>query len=323
MERLLLTLGIIFVSLAAGYAFRRRVDGGWARCDADALARLRRRMQVLAIFIFMPVSAMFSLWGLPAPDARLLALPLLGVTAYVLGGVLSVPVSRALGLNRKQTGSFYCCATFTNIGAVGSLVCVVFLGESTIAMAALYRLCEEMFYYGIAFPIAQWYGQGSEGQRFTLRGLKIDPLLGVVLLALGLGIALNVSGVPRPDMARVAATVFMLLSTTFLLFTIGLGLRLSSLAGYVRPGLAVSVIKFVCVPIVIVTLAWLLGFGDMDGGLPLKAVAILSCMPVAMNALVPPSLYNLDLALANACWIYSTLGLVVVLPVLLVVLPLL
>ena len=323
MERLLLTLGIIVASLAAGYVFRRRVDSGWAWCNTDDLARLRKRMQVLAIFFFMPVSAMFSLWGLPTPDARLLALPLLGVTAYVLGGALSIPVSRVLGLNRQQTGSFFCCATFTNIGAVGSLVCVLFLGEATIAMAALYRLCEEMFYYGIAFPVAQWYGQGHEGQRFTLRGLKADPLLCVVLLALGLGIALNVSALPRPEIARIGATVFMLLSTTFLLVTIGLGLRFSRMGGYVCPGLAVSIIKFVCVPLLIVTLAWLLGFGEVDSGLPLRAVAILSCMPVAMNALVPPSLYNLDLDLANACWIYSTLGLVVVLPVLLVVLPLL
>ena len=46
-------------------------------------------------------------------------------------------------------------------------------------------------------------------------------------------------------------------------------------------------------------------------------------MPVAMTALVPPSLFRLDLDLANACWIFSTLALVAVLPALLVILPLL
>ena len=44
-------------------------------------------------------------------------------------------------------------------------------------------------------------------------------------------------------------------------------------------------------------------------------------MPVAMTALVPPSLFSLDLDLANACWIFSTLALVAVLPALLLVLP--
>ncbi len=46
-------------------------------------------------------------------------------------------------------------------------------------------------------------------------------------------------------------------------------------------------------------------------------------MPVAMTALVPPSLFNLDLDLANACWVFSTAGLIVVLPALLIILPLL
>ena len=323
MERLLITLGIIFVSLAAGYAVRCHVASGRSRFSEDDVVRLRKRLQLVALFFLMPFSAMLSLWGLPSPDSRLLTLPLLGVTAFIVGGLVSIPVARMLGLSRPQTGSFYCCATFTNLGAVGSLVAVVFLGESTIALAALYRLCEEMFYYGVAYPVAQWYGQAAAGQRFSLRGLRFDPLLWLVLLALGVGIALNLGGVPRPEAGRIAATVFVLLTTTFFLFAIGLGLRVSRLSGHVRAGLAVSLIKFACVPLVIVSLAWAIGLGDIDNGLPLRAVAIFACMPVAMNALVPPSLFNLDLDLANACWIFSTLGLVVVLPLLLVLLPLL
>ena len=52
-------------------------------------------------------------------------------------------------------------------------------------------------------------------------------------------------------------------------------------------------------------------------------VAILASMPVAMNALIPPSLFDLDLDLANACWVFTTLALIVVLPILVFVLPLL
>ncbi|WP_303996728.1 hypothetical protein [Desulfovibrio piger] len=46
-------------------------------------------------------------------------------------------------------------------------------------------------------------------------------------------------------------------------------------------------------------------------------------MPVAMTALVPPALFGLDVDMANALWIFSTLALVVILPVLYFVLPLL
>jgi len=48
-------------------------------------------------------------------------------------------------------------------------------------------------------------------------------------------------------------------------------------------------------------------------------VLILSSMPVAFNALIPPSIYDLDLDLANSCWFVTTALLVFVLPALLVI----
>jgi hypothetical protein len=43
-------------------------------------------------------------------------------------------------------------------------------------------------------------------------------------------------------------------------------------------------------------------------------VIILSSMAVAFSALIPPSIYDLDLDLANACWFFTT-AFIVVLPV--------
>ena len=45
-------------------------------------------------------------------------------------------------------------------------------------------------------------------------------------------------------------------------------------------------------------------------------------MPVAFTALIPPSIYDLDLDLANSCWFFTTALLVVVLPLLLMILSL-
>jgi predicted permease len=63
--------------------------------------------------------------------------------------------------------------------------------------------------------------------------------------------------------------------------------------------------------------AYLIGYGAIDNGLPLKVVMILSAMPVAFNALIPPSIFDLDLDLANSCWFFTTSLLIIVLPVLL------
>ena len=321
MSKLLFTFFIIFTSLFMGYILRNKSQIGNFKFSEEQLNFLRKKLQIIALFFCIPISAMISLWGLPNPDSRLFALPILGLVAFILGGAISIPIAKFIKLNRAQTGSFYCCGTFTNLGAVGTLVCVIFLGESSIAIAALYRLCEEMFYYGISFPIAKWYSQPNTNEKLSFKSFKLDPLLAIVLIALCIGITLNILKIERPHIAGNLASIFMILGTIFLLFSIGLGLKISKIMPFINAGIAVSIIKFIFVPTIVISLAYLLEYNNIDNGLPLKSVAILSCMPVAMNALVPPSLFDLDLDLANACWIFSTLGLIIILPILFALIP--
>lgn len=321
MERLLLTLGIIFVSLCSGYACRRAAEAGTIPWGSTAMENARRRLQILAVYALIPLSAMLSLWGLPKPEPRLVALPFLGLAAWILGGALALVAARQLHLDRPQTGSLYCCGTFTNIGAVGGLTSLLFLGENSIALVALYRLCEELYYFSVSFPIARWYSPQNTATTLSLRAFRFDPVLCVILCALGTGFFLNMTDTPRPEFCGPLASGAMIAATTIFLFAIGLSLRLSRLSRHLAPSLAVCAIKFAAVPLVIISLAAAIGFGDMDDGLPLRVVAILSAMPVAMTALVPPTLFHLDVDLANACWIFSTLGLVAVLPLLMLFLP--
>jgi hypothetical protein len=105
-----------------------------------------------------------------------------------------------------------------------------------------------------------------------------------------------------------------------LLTSIGLALKFRRVRDYLKECLSVSLIKFLFVPILASSLAYLLGFGNIDNALPLKVVIILSSMPVAFNALIPPSIYDLDLDLANSCWFFTTALLIIILPLLLIVL---
>ncbi len=311
------TLGIIFASLAAGYIFRRITE---RRGQGRGALRLRQGLQMVALFVCIPLAAMLSLWGLARPDARLLVLPLLGIAAWGVGGLFAVMLARLLRLGNPQTGSLYCCGCFSNIGAIGSLVCLFWLGEASIALTALYRLCEEIFYFSVAMPVARRYGSGDTA---LFRRPYRSPLLYAVLCALGLGITLNVLAVHRPPVLAHVASALVIASTVFFLFSIGLGLRISRLGCYILPSLGICAIKFLLVPACVVGGACMLGLHTLGDGLVLKTVAILAAMPVAMNALIPPSLFHLDLDLANACWIYSTMALVVVLPALHLLLPLL
>jgi predicted permease len=127
---------------------------------------------------------------------------------------------------------------------------------------------------------------------------------------------LNLSGLKRPEVYQMINSVLIPLGTLALLISIGLAMRIKTIQDYLKECVVISGIKFLIVPIILTLTAFLLGYGKIEAGLPLKVVMILSSMPVAFTALVPPSLYDLDIDLANSCWLFSTSLLVVILPVL-------
>ena len=317
-SKLLFSFVIILSGLLAGYAVQRLAARGLIRIPVS-METLRKGLQRAALLFLNPVAIVGATWIVSIRDAALVALPFVGLFAIVTGGVLALGAARLLQLSPKKTGALFCCGSFTNIGSIGALVCYVFLGEPGFALVPIYKIFEELSYYSTGFPIAKYYSGSSlaEGRWDRVKGLARDPLIIVSVSSLLLGGALNLGGFERPAIYGTVNAVFIPLQAFMLLVSVGLALRFRRVGSYLREAAAVSAIKFAAVPVLASTLAWSLGFGEIDGGLPLKIVLILSSMPVAFNALIPPSIYDLDLDLANSCWFVTTALLAVVLPVLL------
>jgi predicted permease len=142
-----------------------------------------------------------------------------------------------------------------------------------------------------------------------------DPFILTALASILIGGLLNVSGVERPAFYGALNRVLVPLGTVMLLASIGLAMRFRRVRDYLKESAAIAVVKFALVPMLATAAAVSMGLGTIEGGLPLKVVLILSSMPVAFNALIPPSIYDLDLDLANSCWFFTTALLIAVLPI--------
>ena len=319
-SRLLYSFAIILAGLFLGYALQTLAVRGVIRLPLSIDA-LRKGLQRAALLFVNPVAIVGATWIVSIRDAALVALPFIGLFAIVTGGVLALGAARVLHLPPKKTGSLFCCGSFTNIGSIGALVCYMFLGEPGFALVPIYKIFEELSYYSTGFPIAKYYSGSSlaEGRWDRVKGLARDPLIIVSVTSLLLGGALNLGGLERPAIYGTVNAVFIPLQAFMLLVSVGLALRFRKVGNYLRESAVVAAIKFAAVPALACSLAYGLGFGAIDGGLPLKVVLILSSMPVAFNALIPPSIYDLDLDLANSCWFVTTALLAIVLPALLFV----
>ncbi len=321
MYKFFYSFSVIIFGLSLGYIIQVLVNRDMIKLPIS-IDRSRKSLQYTALLFVNPVAIVGAIWIVNIQNLRIAALPFLGLFALIMGGMLALGTAKLLHLEPKKTGAMYGCGSFTNIGSIGALICFVFLGEPGFALVPIYKLFEEVSYYGIGFPIAKYYSNSTdthEGKWSRLKGLAKDPFILVALSSIIIGGLLNYSNLKRPEFYATVNTVFVPLGTIMLLISIGMAIKFKRVRHYVKECIAVSLIKFGIVPILASTLAVLIGFGNIDGGLPLKVVIILSSMPVAFNALIPPSIYDLDLDLANSCWFVTTALLIVVLPVLLLI----
>jgi predicted permease len=316
MGRLIFSLSLIIGGLIAGYIVQQLVNRELIRLPWS-LEQTRKNLQRLGLLFFMPVSFVGAIWIVRLDTIKVALLPLIGVGSLLLGGLCGLAIARLRAQTPSQTGTLFCCGSFTNIGSIGALICFIFLGEAGFALVAVYKMFEEVVYYTIGFPIARYFsGAAKDSLSFSDRLWKVisDPFVCAALTALTVGLFLNLSAVPRPQFFETINSVFVPVGTLVLLVSIGMGMRFSSVSTYAVDGLMIAAVKFVIVPLAAVSCAYFSGLGALQDGLPLKVVLVNSSMPVAFTALVAASVYDLDLNLANTCWLISTFGLLLVLP---------
>lgn len=314
MQKLLISVSIIFAGLLFGYAIQRAVKS-YRPAAVSKIPGVRRTLQKIALLALNPIAALGAIWVFQLDNLRIAFLPVLGVLTLVAGGSAGLVIGRVLKLPPRKAGAFFATGGMFNIGSIGALIVFIFLGERGFALVPLFRLFEEFTYYAFGFPIAKSFSPlvRQAGER-RLRAILLDPFVLVQVGSISLGFALNLLSVPRPAFYSHVNGVVIPIASFLLLVSIGLAMRFGSIRGYFRESIYIAGIKFLFVPAIVGAAAVALGMGTFDGGLPLAVIIILSSMPVGFIALVPPSIYDLDVDLANAAWMVTTALLVIVIP---------
>ncbi|MCJ7657180.1 MAG: hypothetical protein MUO55_05315 [Candidatus Atribacteria bacterium] len=315
--KLISSLLIIFIGLISGYIVQILVQRNILRLPFG-LEKIRKYLQKFSIFFFITVIYIGVYWSMDFHQLKLFLFPLLGIFNLFLGGGIAVLVAGLTHMNDKDTGSFFCCGFFTNYVGTGGLICFLFLGEGGYALLPIYTFFIRIAYYMVGFPVAKYYsikGNQQNQKAFNFKLIMKDSFVLFALAAVIIGLSLNASGIERPAIYTPLISFFIPAHTIILLFSIGLSMKFNKIRKYLKAALLISGIKYLIVPLTMVSIGFLLGYQHINDGLPLKVILILSSGPVAFHSLIPPSQYELNLDLANSCWIITTFSLVLLIPV--------
>jgi len=316
MTKLVFILATTLGSIAVGYLARIALTRNNLVSDNRALT-ISRVMKLAAFFCVQPIAIISTFWAMSLVAGPVLLFPILGLfSVFVSGGAALLSV-RLLQIPDSRAASVFVAGTFTNVLTFGGLIGFVFFDEPGYSLAQLFTTFISASYYLVGYPISGNIARGaSRVLRVEPRAMAEHPLLFVPIGAMAAGAGLNFAGIHRPEFVGMIVELVVPTVAVLLGMSIGMSLRFSTVNAFKREVGAVMLIKFVILPLVMVPIGLLLGLPSVGDGTAFKMLVVLSVMPVAFNALVPPALYGFDLDLANAAWLVTTAALIVLVPLL-------
>lgn len=330
MSRIILMIALIPSGIFSGWALKRfltapgRLPHGQSN-NRDIVAVIPGILQKIALLGINPLAFASSIWALKLNASGAASLPFIGLGTLAAGMLAGKIVSRLLHLSRDRETVFSISSSLTNIGSIGSLVVFYILGEPAFALIPFYKFFEEMWSFGVCFPMAARTGSALKSQNFPLQQteaaqsiLRIlrDPFILAAILSIGVGLGFNASGLPRPDFLRQLNAAIVPLGSFLLLVSIGMKIpeRQSRLA---RPVLLGYLgIRLLVLPAASFILCTLFGITSSPDPTALNVALTLAVMPAAFTSLIPPALYNLDFPFSFSLWVASNLTLAGILPAL-------
>ncbi|MCW8917851.1 MAG: AEC family transporter [Gammaproteobacteria bacterium] len=272
--------------------------------EADVL---RRSLTTLVYVLLLPALVLVVLWRAPLSlDAvRVAVLAALGVGVGLGAAWLWFLRRRPAG---PALGALLLAAAFPNATYMGLPVLEATLGSWARSVAVQYDLfaCTPLL-LSVGVTLAYHFGEGAEKVHPLRNLLQVPPLWAALV-----GVALNLAGVPLPNVLGGMLDLLAAGVVPLMLFSLGLGLSWSAGWGArLHLVLPVVVIQLLLTPLLIWGASDLVGLG---GGLR-TAVVLEAAMPSMVLGIVLCDRYRLDSPLYAMAVTLSTALSIITLPI--------
>ncbi len=257
----------------------------------------------LTILLILPVLAMLSFWGV-ALEWRLLSLPILGLAMQLVPGAFAWIRAESKFTGPLDKGSYVLSNLLCNRGVLGGLAVFILFGEQAYAYAQLTIVLGMPVLLGIGFPAAHYYQNkhnGIAGQGVSIKKFLLDKRQ-VALIGLMIGLVLNMLGIERPEALSTIFSLLIHVVAWALLVPVGASIAFSEMKAHWKQVIDILPLRFILCPVLFYVLGMLVGLQ----GVVLYTVVVLSATPTAINAVVTSKLYNLNLHLATAAFVLTT-----------------
>jgi len=265
------------------------------------------------ILLLSPALSVLSFWVLPL-TWKLMWLPIFGGLLCFIPGLIAYGMSKKKYDSPLDTGSYILSAMLSNVGTIGGLCAFIVYGEAGFAYTQLVGLMQTAVLFLVCYPLAQYYyasEQGDEHNKISLKTLLWNPnqlpVVGIIV-----GLMLYSFHVPRPEMLGDLFNPLVHLAAWTALIPVGYVTEFSALKKYYSSTFDLVPLKFIVVPL----LSYVIAKNVFADPILVNTIMILASTPTAINAVITARIHNLNVHIATASFIVTTvLFLLVVFPI--------
>ena len=260
----------LFVLVAIGYGLMRW--GKWPKSVFDALTRFVFSVALTALLFHL----MSDLSRLPPVDTRLLIAFFGGcLIVFLIGRVLGYTFFRLDGVSQSV---FALGGIFSNNVLLGVPLAKTLLGDAALPSVALVLVFNALTLWTLVTISIEWARHGAlsaAGFAKTAKGVITNPIVASIVA----GSLFGLSGLQLPSVIDAPLAMIGQAAAPMSLIALGMGLAEYGIRSSWRQSIAICGLKLVVQPLVVWSLARLLGLPPMET----KVVVMLASIAVGVN----------------------------------------
>ena len=285
----------VCVMLLSGVALKR-----WHFID-DHFVSVSSR---LVFNICMPALLFTSMMNLDIHNMLDIKLVIFAMTASTLAFAGAWYLAIKTKVNSHDKSAFIQGAARANLAIVGMALAGNLYGDQGIALMSLVLAFLVPLYNVISVFVLSYFAQDAGEVRFSWRNFILDLIKNPLILAIACGSCFALAEWQLPSVVDKVGRYFSQITLPLALISIGGSLSLNALSKTSQSSLWASFHKVCLMPLLVVPIAWLMGFRDIELGIIFLAF---SC-PTAAASFVMAKAMGANASLAANIIVVTTLA---------------
>lgn len=196
-------------------------------------------------------------------------------------------------------------SSFSNMLLLGFPFISSVFGQSGIEVFSLLLAVHLPVMMAASIVAFEWVRRGEGATRpwsSILGGFLKNLVSNSLILGIAAGVLWRATNLPMPTLGMRFIDAFAGIAGTVALFAMGLGLRKFDIAGNVRPALVLSMLKLVFMPMLALSIAWLIGLPPLTA----QVMVVASSLPAGVNPYLIASRFGVGQMIASNTTTIST-----------------